>query len=70
MVSIYGQCIWSLTQPGQDVGRVLTDDGPGPPLLLHLVQVAVLGLVLTHQHQPALLEEETKLARSIKCDFM
>ena len=57
MVSIHGQYSWSvfmvsvngpLTQPGQDVGRVLTDDGPGPPLLLHLVQVAVLGLVLTH----------------------
>lgn len=57
MVSIHGQYSWSvfmvsvngsLTQPGQDVGCVLTDDGPGPPLLLHLVQVAVLGLVLTH----------------------
>ena len=46
-----------LTETGEDVGRVLADDGPRPPLLLFLPALAAVLLLLAapRQHQTALL---------------
>ena len=45
-----------LTETGEDVGRVLADDGPRPALLLLLPALAaVLLLAAPRQHQTSLL---------------
>ena len=46
-----------LTETGEDVGRVLADDGPRPALLLLLPALAAILLLLAapRQHQTALL---------------